>query len=92
MAWVRVSAASLAQLDAAGLAAAAHLHLRLDHHRVADAIGDRDGVIDRGHRLAGRYGDPVAREELLALVLVEIHALLLAVVRPGELVGRVLPR
>jgi hypothetical protein len=28
------------QLDAAGLAAAADLDLGLDHHRVADAVGD----------------------------------------------------
>ena len=66
------------QLDAAGLAAAAHLHLGLHHHRVADALGHRDGLVDGGDGVAGRHRDAVRREELLALVLVEIHALLLA--------------
>ncbi len=66
------------QLDAAGLATPTHLHLRLHHHRIADPVGDGDGVVHGGGGIAGRHGDPVAREELLALVLVEIHALLLA--------------
>ena len=63
------------ELDAAGLAAAAHLHLGLHHHRVADALGGGDGVVDGGDGLAGADRDPVAREELLALVLVEVHSL-----------------
>ena len=61
------------ELDAAGLAAAADLHLGLHHHRVADALGGGDGVVDGGHGLAGADRDAVAREELLALVLVEVH-------------------
>ena len=38
------------ELDAARLAAAAHLHLGLDHDRVADAVGDLDRLVDRGDR------------------------------------------
>ena len=68
------------ELDAARLAPAADLHLGLHHHRVADALGGGDGVVDGRHGLAGADGDPVAREELLALVLVEVHARLLALV------------
>ena len=61
------------QLDAAGLAAAADLHLRLDHDRVADALGGGDGVVDRGDGLAGADRDAVAGEELLALVFVQVQ-------------------
>ena len=65
--------AVLGELDAAGLAAAADLHLRLDDARVADLVGRLDGLVDRGRRGAGRDGDAVAGEELLALVLEEVH-------------------
>ena len=61
------------ELDAAGLAAAADLHLRLHHDRVADAVGGGDRVVDRRDRLAGRHGDAVPREELLALVFEQVH-------------------
>ena len=61
------------QLDAAGLAAPAHLHLRLHDDRVADAVGDRDRLGHRGDGRAVGHGDAVAREELLALVFEEIH-------------------
>ena len=63
------------QLDAAGLAPAAHLHLRLHDDGVADPLGGSDGVVHGGHGLTGADGDPVPREELLALVLVEVHSL-----------------
>ena len=39
------------ELDAAGLAAAADVHLRLDHHGVADAVGGRHGLVDRVDRI-----------------------------------------
>src|SRR5581483_11852548 len=59
--------------DAAGLAAPAGQHLRLDDDGAAEAGR-------RGPRLLGRDGEPPvgdgdadAPEELLALVLVEIH-------------------
>ena len=35
------------ELDAAGLAAPADQHLRLDDDRIADLVGRRDGVLDR---------------------------------------------
>ncbi len=61
------------ELDAAGLAAAADQHLRLDDDRVADSVGRRHGVLDARHGLA--RGDPqsVAGEQLLALVLQQVH-------------------
>ena len=62
------------ELDPAGLAAAAGQHLRLDDDLAAELLG-------RLPRLGGRRrqppvaetGMPMAREELLALVLVEVH-------------------
>ena len=62
------------ELDAAGFPAAADLHLRLHDDRIADAVGRGDRVVDRGHGLAGGDGNPVAREQLLALILEQIHA------------------
>jgi hypothetical protein len=60
-------------LDAAGLAAATGLHLRLDDDGAAE-------LLSRGARLlggvsddAGEYGNPVALEQVTGLVLVEIH-------------------
>ena len=41
------------ELDAAGLAAAAHLHLRFDHDRVAEAVGLLDRLRHGGGRCAG---------------------------------------
>ena len=61
------------ELDAAGLAAPADLHLRFDDDRVADLVGGRDRGVDRLHCLARRHGDAVAREQLLALILVEVQ-------------------
>ena len=65
--------AVLGDLDAAGLAAAADQHLRLDHAGVADLVGGGDRLLDGGGGRAGRHGDAVAREELLALVLEKVH-------------------
>ena len=63
----------LGELDSACLAAAAGEHLRLDDDRAAERRR-------RGARLLGRDGEPAVghrnpdpTEELLALVLVEIH-------------------
>ena len=66
-------AAVLGDLDAAGLAAAADQHLRLDHARVADVVGGGDRLLDGRRGGAGRHRDAVAREQLLALVLEEVH-------------------
>ena len=61
------------ELDAAGLAAAARKHLRLDDDLPAELIGGLP-------RLGGRRGDATlgdrnaeAAEELFALMLVEVH-------------------
>ena len=61
------------ELHAAGLAAAADQHLGLDDDRIADLVRRGDGVLDGRHGLA--VGDPqaVAGEQLLALVLEQIH-------------------
>ena len=63
----------LGELDAAGLAAAARQHLSLDDDRAAELLGSRARLL-RGRReppLGDR--DSELLEELLALVLVEIH-------------------
>ena len=57
------------QLDAAGLAAPADLHLGLDHDRVPGGIGLGDRLVDRRRDTARRHGDVVAGEVLLALIL-----------------------
>ena len=62
------------QLDAAGLAAAADEHLRLDDDGPADLGRRRPRLLGRERDAPVRDGDAEAREELLALVLVEIHA------------------
>ena len=61
-------------LDAAGLAAPAHVNLSFHDHRAAELLGG-------GARLGGRLRQPslagrktVPAEKLLALVLVEIHS------------------
>ncbi len=61
------------QLDAARLAPPAHVHLGLDHDRIADGIGGGHGVIDRFDGPTVRHGDVEAGEELLALEFEEIH-------------------
>ena len=66
------------ELDAAGLAAAADLHLGLDDDRVAGLVGLGDGVVDRVGRATRADRDVVAGEVLLALVLEQIHVRLLA--------------
>ena len=65
---------SCGDLDAAGLAAAADQHLRLDHAGVADLVGGGDRLLDGGGGRPGGHRDAVAREQLLALVLEEVHA------------------
>ena len=61
------------RLDAAGLAAAAHVHLRLQHDRIADPVGGRDRLVGIEGHLARRSGQPVGGEELLALVFQKVH-------------------
>ena len=61
------------ELDATGLAAAADLHLRLDHDGVPRSLGGRDGFVDRVGDAARRHRDVVAGEVLLALILEQVH-------------------
>ena len=60
-------------LDPAELAAPADLNLCLDRARISDRLGGGDGVVDGPRRLPGRDRNTVAREQLLALVLEQIH-------------------
>ena len=62
------------ELDAARLAAAAGEHLGLDDDRAAELLGRRARLRGRRREPALGDGDPEAREELLALVLVEVQA------------------
>ena len=61
------------ELDAAGLAAAAGQHLRLDDDRAAELLGRLARLLRRRREPPLGDGDADAPEELLALVLVEIH-------------------
>ena len=63
----------LGELDPAGLAAAAGEDLRLDDDLAADLLGGCARLVGRRRESPLRYGDPEALEELLALVLVEVH-------------------
>jgi hypothetical protein len=64
----------LDQLDAAGLAAAAGVDLRLDHPVVAaDGLGGFGRLAGGTGDAPGRNGDAGLGEQLLGLVLVEIH-------------------
>ena len=63
----------LGELDPAGLAAAAGEDLRLDDDLAADLLRGRARLVGRRRESPLRHGDPEALEELLALVLVEVH-------------------
>ena len=66
--------AVVGDLDPAQLAAAADLHLGLDHARVADRLGGghrASSTVRRGPPVGHRHA--VAGEQLLALVLEQIH-------------------
>src|SRR5690606_33741181 len=64
-----------AELDAAGLAAAAGMDLGLDHPEVtADRLGRVNRLLGRARHLPWRDRDAEVGEQLLGLVLVEIHS------------------
>src|SRR5690606_1662100 len=64
----------LGQLDAAGLAAATGVDLRLDHPEVArDGLGGLHRFLGGARDAPGGYGDAVVGKQLLCLVFVEIH-------------------
>ena len=61
------------ELDAPRLAAPAGQNLSLDDDRPADLLGGRARLLGGRGEAAFGNGDAEPREELLALVLVEIH-------------------
>ena len=61
------------ELDTAGFATPADLHLGLDDDWVPDRVGLADGLVDGVGHAAGRDRNTEAGEVLLALVLEEIH-------------------
>ena len=64
----------LHDLDAAGLAAAAGMDLRLHHdHRRAEVLGRLDGFVDGEGGVAARHDHPEFPEHRLGLVFVDIH-------------------
>ena len=58
----------LRQLDAAGLAAASDLHLRLDDAGVSNLVSGVDSFVHRARRTTGRHGHAVAGKELFSLI------------------------
>jgi hypothetical protein len=65
--------AAFRDLDPACLAAAADLYLRLDHARIAEVVRGSHRLLGRDREPPLRHGDTVPREQLLALVLEEVH-------------------
>src|SRR5207237_4184928 len=63
----------VAELAAARLASAPRKHLRLDDHLAADLLRGRACLRRARGEPALRHRNPEAPEELLALVLVEVH-------------------
>src|SRR5262249_13994637 len=76
------------ELDAARLSPAARQHLRLHHDRAADVGGGRACLVP-GRRHSSRCGgDSEAREQLLALMLVEVPPVsTLPAWHPGRIVS-----
>ena len=72
-AFCSASSGSVGELDAAGLAAAARQHLSLDDDRAAELLGRGARLLRRRREPPLGDGDPEPPEELLALVLVEVH-------------------
>ena len=62
------------ELDPAGLPAPARQHLGLDHDLAAELLRGGAGLLGALGETPVRHRDPEAAEELLALVLVEIHS------------------
>ena len=63
----------LGDLHAAGLAAAADLHLRLDDGDAADLLRGRLGLVRGLRNDAGQHGDAVRLEQIARLVLIQVH-------------------
>jgi hypothetical protein len=74
----------LRDLDAAGLAAAAGLHLRLDDGDATELLGCRAHLRRGLGDDAGEHGNTVLFEQITGLVLVQIHAGLLLPLRGAD--------
>ena len=61
------------ELDAAGLAPAADLHLSLDDHAAALLLGDRPRFLRGLRDTSAQHRQPVPGEQLASLVLVQVH-------------------
>ena len=64
----------LGDLDATGLAAPADLHLGLDDGDAAEPLGDLPGLLRRGGHLTEADRHAMLLEQLLGLVLEQIHS------------------
>ena len=64
---------SRGQLYPAGFPAPAGVHLRLYHHRAAQASGDGFGLLRAARHVALQHGDAGRPQERAGLVLVEVH-------------------
>jgi hypothetical protein len=70
----RTSSTRATELDAAALAAAAGVDLRLDHpDRAAEGPGGLLGLLGRVGDPALEHGDAVVGEQRLGLVFVDVH-------------------
>ena len=67
----------LGDLDAAALAAAAGVDLRLHHHAAADLLGRGLGLVHGERHLAARHRNVVLAQNGLGLILVNFHGNLL---------------
>ena len=61
------------QLDSAGLPAPSDQHLGLDDDWIADPVRSGEGILDGGDRLPLGHSQPVTGEQLLALILQQVH-------------------
>ena len=64
---------AVGELDAAGFPPPARQHLRLDDDLAAELLRRRARLLRTGRGPPLGHGDPEAREELLSLILIEIH-------------------
>jgi hypothetical protein len=72
------------EFHAAALAATARMDLRLDHpHRPAERLRGLHGVVDAERGNAARHRHAVAPEQLLALVLVDLHRVIPSLIGVG---------
>ena len=73
----RASSGDLGELDAAALAAAAGVDLRLDHAAAAQLLADPGRLLRVVGHPAPRGRDPIPAQDLLGLILVDLQDVLL---------------